>query len=274
MKIVSVDAPVGLVKKLTHLNVPDFIMDVVRPLEADYFNHFCHQPQFCSCQYQPNVSLPTAPIRKFEEYGYENIAFLLHTVPIYLRDSRAEKIREEDCIVDLLGAYFSNRASNSNNPYIELYLSPINDSTINDKHFKWLFTKVLIHELAHAALDIFNWERHNNADEKVSYQSDFGKWREESMANAIALRIIRDSSKKDFYNYAKKFMRSQPDEYALGVLMEDFGYWDFKSVFDSKIYGVDGQLQEEWLDYAKNEHKRRRKGLHDWNNKILENLVK
>lgn len=263
MKILNDNAPEHLVKKLAQLDIHSFIMDVIQPLEIKYYELLCPLQLMRS-----RNNFRKLPIWKFEEACYENVAVLLHTIPIYLR-----KKKDDEKDKDLLGAYYSGKKGNS--PYIKLYLTDIYDaSKKDDKHFKWLFTKVLIHELAHAALDIFNWERHNNAYEKVSYQSDFGKWREESMANAIALRIIRDYGNKSFYNYAKKFMRSQPDEYALGVLMEDFGYWDFKSVFDSKIYGVDGQLQEEWLDYAKDEHKRRRKGLHDWNNKILENLVK
>ena len=73
--------------------------------------------------------------------------------------------------------------------------------------FKYLLTKVLIHELAHAALDIFNLVDAPSS-EKVFYDTDFGKWREESMANAVALRIIKDFSedtstapdKKTFYD--------------------------------------------------------------------------
>ena len=156
-----------------------------------------------------------------------------------------------------MGAYYSNRKGDS--PYIELFLSAIDNSINNDEnHFKWLFTKVLIHELAHAALDIFNLERNNSSvKEKIQYFSKFGRWREESMANAVTLKIIRDYGNKAFYYYAKLFMQSQPAEYALGVLMEDFGYWDFRSVFDSKEQGVDYNLQQKWLNYVK--------GTPDWN---------
>lgn len=38
------------------------------------------------------------------EEGYENVAVLLHTIHIYLRDSRPE-IRDENSIIDLMGAY-------------------------------------------------------------------------------------------------------------------------------------------------------------------------
>ncbi len=252
MKIVNIDAPEQLAEKVINSGIPEFVIEVVRPLEREYYNQFI-------CEVYPankNTPLPLSPIWKFENYGYENIAAIIHTIPIYLRDSRPEEIRDENSIIDFLGAYYSNRRGDS--PYIELYLTTIDSSAENDdNHFVWLFTKVLIHELAHAALDIFSWVHNRQRTEKVSYHTDFGRWREESMANAVALRIIKDYGNKDFYDYAKHFMLSQPKEYALGVLMEDFGYRDFRSVFRAKKHGVNSTLQQEWLKYVK--------GTPDWN---------
>ena len=259
MKIVNLDAPAHLAHKVVKLEIPNFIIEVVRHLERDCYD--CHGPLAYYRQIifgvhsSHNTALPLSPIWKFENAGYENIATLIHTIPIYLRDSKPEEIRDENSIIDLLGAYYSNRKGDS--PYIELFLSAIDNSINNDEnHFKWLFTKVLIHELAHAALDIFNLERNNSVIEKIHYFSEFGRWREESMANAVTLKIIRDYGNKDFYDYATRFMKSQPAEYALGVLMEDFGYWDFRSVFASKERGVDSNLQQKWLNYVK--------GTPDW----------
>ena len=259
MKIVNLDAPAHLADKVVELKIPNFIIEVVRHLERDCYD--CHGPLayyeqiIFGVHSSHNTALPLSPIWKFENAGYENIATLIHTIPIYLRDSKPEEIRDENSIIDLLGAYYSNRKGDS--PYIELFLSAIDNSINNDEnHFKWLFTKVLIHELAHATLDIFNLEGNNSVIEKIHYFSEFGRWREESMANAVTLKIIRDYGNKDFYDYATRFMKSQPAEYALGVLMEDFGYWDFRSVFDSKKQGVDSNLQQKWLNYVK--------GTPDW----------
>ena len=33
--------------------------------------------------------------------------------------------------------------------------------------------------------------------------------------------------------------------------MENFGYWDFRSIFDSKKQGIDLVLQQKWLEYVK-----------------------
>ena len=259
MKIVNLDAPAHLAHKVVELKIPNFIIEVVRHLDRDCYD--CHGPLAYDEQIifgvhsSHNTALPLSPIWKFENAGYENIATLIHTIPIYLRDSKPEEIRDENSIIDLLGAYYSNR--NGDSPYIELFLSAIDNSINNDEnHFKWLFTKVLIHELAHAALDIFNLERNNGVIEKIHYFSEFGRWREESMANALTLKIIRDYGNKDFYDYATRFMKSQPAEYALGVLMEDVRYLDFISVFNSKKLGVDSNLQQKWLNYVK--------GTPDW----------
>lgn len=256
MKIVNIDAPESLAHDVAGLDIPEFILEVLRPLEKKYYNPFS-SVQINSAHPLPDTAnpLPLSQIREFETVGYENIAVLVHTIPIYLRYSKPEENRNG--IIDLLGAYYPK----NDNPYIELFLSDIDvelvvstigiSATNDDCHFKWLFTIALLHELAHAALDIFNLEHNHQLTEKVAYNTAFGKWREESMANAVALRIIKDYGDTEFYEYAKHFMQSQPKEYALGVLMESFGYWDFRSVFDAKLYGVAPSLQDEWLKYAK-----------------------
>ena len=277
MKIVNLDAPEHLAHKVVELEIPNFIIKVVRHLERDWYDCYDRHSPLAYEQIifrvppSHNTALPLSPIWKFEYAGYENIATLIHTIPIYLRDSKPEEIRDENSIIDLLGAYYSNRKGDS--PYIELFLSAIDNSSNNDEyHFKWLFTKVLIHELAHAALDIFNLVRNNNSvKEKIQYFSEFGRWREESMANAVTLKIIRDYGHKAFYYYAKLFMQSQPAEYALGVLMEDFVDWDFRSVFASKERGVDSNLQQKWLNYVKGTPDW--DGLEKWNDMLYSKYV-
>lgn len=205
---------------------------------------------------------------------------MLHTNPIYLRNSRSATLNKEETsnkeegyvdIIDLLGAYFLNKTKDA--PYIELYVDTIlNEVNTKGGKFEWLFTKVLIHELAHAALDINNCERYGNVPEKIHYNTPFGKWREESMANAVALRVIRDYGDQSFYDYSEKYMLSQPAKYALGVKMVDFGYWDFRSVIKGKRDGVNKILQDEWLDYVKNGNPTWQ-GLHGWNDILFDSTV-
>ena len=279
MTLVNIDASEHLVRKVGNLGTIEFVLDVIHRLECDYFRKVGKRRDFLRSippVYPPHPLIPQRKLGAFgfellghelygqelfgnklvdeDSFGYEKVAVLLHNIPIILRESKPNEMPVENCIIENLGAYYSNRKGNS--PYIELYLTAIDSSAKNENdHFVWLFTQVLIHELAHAALDIFNLE-HAPQSEKVFYHTDFGRWREESMANAIALRIIKDYGNKDFYDYTKHFMQSQPKEYALGVLMEDFRYWDFRSVLDTKEQGVDSHLQQEWLNYAK--------GTPDW----------
>jgi hypothetical protein len=279
MKIINIDAPDELVELFLKKDLPKSVRSFFEGLEKNYYKEFKKYQNITT--HHPSHS----PVRKFECGRYENMAVLWHTIPIYLRSMRREG--QDYGIIDLLGAYFPNKTGDG--PYIELYLTDIYSEAENEvetnhstdtakektrkkeEYFKKILTIVLIHELAHATLDIFNMEAPHSS-EKVSYRTNFGRWHEESMANAVALRIIKEKSNsvKDkktgkeyidasgnpisnnttIYNYAKEFMLSQTDEYALGALMEDFDADDFNSVFEAKIYGVDAKLQQEWLKYA------------------------
>ena len=263
MKILNYDAPEELVIKVLEQAIPDFILEVIRKQEAAFY----HGDEFylqmlcpLQCYEQGEESegftpisfdqcLRPTPIRKFTRASYRNIVSLLHTIPVYLRKNK----RDDDEGGDLLGAYYPD----TNNPYIELYMQDIWEAAKeNDLHYKWLLTKVLIHELAHAALDVYNLENGKYIEEKVKYSTEFGKWREESMANAITLRIIREADDTAFYAYAKEFMLHQPDRYALGVLLENFEDLDFDSVLEAKYMGVPVNFAEEWMAYVQ--------GTPDW----------
>lgn len=285
MKIINIDAEKKHAQLIVDKDIPVFVMSFSKSLEHVFYHDFLDYQNIDIQHFTPS------PVRKFENGKYENIAVLLHSIPIYLRDDDTRPIHyqeqyEEIRIVDPLGAYISRGAYKT--PYIELYLTKIyraakkfyeiytrnewfdRNPTV-EEGFKMLLTKVLFHELAHAALDIFNLEVPPSSD-KLSSCSEFRKWREESMANAVALRIIKDkrirgNSNDKIYNYVKTFMlEMQPDGYALGVLMEDFDADDFNSVFEAKIKGVDPMLQQQWLDYAQGSPDW--SGLKAWNAKI------
>lgn len=274
MKILNYDAPEELVIKVLEQAIPDFILEMIRKQEtAFYHGDEFYLQMLCPLQHyeQGKVEqrrstegsleiftpiffdqcLRPTPIRKFTRASYRNIVSLLHTIPVYLRKNK----RDDDEGGDLLGAYYPD----TNNPYIELYMQDIWEAAKeNDLHYKWLLTKVLIHELAHAALDVYNLENGEYIEEKVKYSTEFGKWREESMANAITLRIIREFDDSAFYAYAKEFMLHQPDRYALGVLLENFEDLDYDSVLEAKYMGVGVPVNfaEEWMAYVQ--------GTPDW----------
>ena len=280
MKILNYDAPEELVIKVLEQAIPDFILEVIRKQEAAFYHGdefylqmLCPLQRYEQGEVEERRStersleiftpisfdqgLRPTPIRKFTRASYRNIVSLLHTIPVYLREKNK---RDDDC--DRLGAYHPDK----NNPYIELYMQDIWDAAkANDLHYKWLLTKVLIHELAHAALDVYNLENgeyigeveYSSANRELMLQMrEFGKWREESMANAITLRIIREFDDTAFYAYAKEFMLHQLDEYALGVLLENFEDLDFDSVLEAKYMGVPVNFAEEWMAYVQ--------GTPDW----------
>lgn len=271
MKLLNYDAPEELVIKVLEQAIPDFILEVIRKQETAFYHGdefylqmLCPLQRYeqgeveerplteCSLEIFTPISfdqgLRQTPIRKFTRASYRNIVSLLHTIPVYLREKNT---RDDDC--DLLGTYHPDK----NNPYIELYMQDIWDAAkANDLHYKWLLTKVLVHELAHAALDVYNLENGKYIEEKVKYSTEFGKWREESMANAITLRIIREFDDTAFYAYAKEFMLHQPDRYALGVLLENFEDLDFDSVLEAKYMGVSEDFAKEWMAYVQ--------GTPDW----------
>ena len=284
MKLVKVDAPLDLVEKVWDLKILPFIFDVIKPIEKEYYDHFA----FAQMRYSfkrnntSNVSLHTFPIRMFckNVIGYENIATLIHTIPIYLRGEKPkdEDKKNDNDIIETLGAYYPIAPNNPNikrdSPYIELFLIPISEtSNGKDTHFIWLFTEVLLHELAHAAMDIYNVEGYQKITEQISYCSDFGRWREESMAEAVALRIINKSGKKRFYNYAKKFVLGNIlKEYRLGTLLEEvFNHWDFVSIIGGKKNGVHPDLRKEWLTYVMGNPTA--EGLKECNNLLTEQYV-
>lgn len=77
--------------------------------------------------------------------------------------------------------------------------------------------------------------------------------------------IIKRTNNEEFYSYAKEFMKKQPKEYQLGVLMEDFGYETFMSVMRNKIDGPSNQT-DDWLDYVNNNPTPDK--LKEWNKKL------
>lgn len=242
-------------RRENRLGFPVFTLEVLRPLEKDYYA----RDGFTSEIFEPEEKheILQTPVWMFREcFQYRSIAILVHAVPIVLREYRTPADEPgPNRIIDLLGAYYSGL--NGESPHIELYLEDILRAAKDiDRDFKWLATIVLLHELAHAAMDIHNIIDTKKTVEAIPYSTEFGRWREESMANAVALRIIENYGDADFFDFAKSFMLSQPPEYALGVLMKDFDEEYYDGVMMGKLCGVNQTLQDEWLQYAK--------GTPDW----------
>lgn len=193
-------------------------------------------------------------IWQFQDENYANIINLIHTVPIHIVESMPANLpyKEGVCMrFDSLGAYIHTKSNES--PHIELFFDKLLENADTTEHLVWLVTMTIFHEMAHAALDIFNNNRYLTGrytdHEQVSFASKYGKWKEESMATAVTLRLIRDAGKsfRPFYEFAEDYFRRQAPEYVLGLHLIDFEYFDFQSVTDGKRFGIDPEEQSEWL---------------------------
>ena len=62
MKIVNLDAPRHLAKKVVKLEIPNFIIEIVQHLERDYFRdyhvRFVHHEIIFGVHYSHNTTLP------------------------------------------------------------------------------------------------------------------------------------------------------------------------------------------------------------------------
>lgn len=78
-----------------------------------------------------------------------------------------------------------------------------------------LIWKVIIHEYAHAMMDTLQ-------DDKIKTQdSKLYKYREESLANAFALKVLKSSGSG--FRKIKDFVKSQPEEYRHGLDLYECG---------------------------------------------------
>ena len=171
---------------------------------------------------------------------------------------------------DLLGLY--KQRVNGAMPHIELLTDNIK-SKGND--YDRDCTIVLLHELAHAVMDVENYDitdKYSNLyrsysrisfageseyytlalDSKTSH-IDFFHIREESYANLITIKVIAQADKTQRLNgwmkYLKDFISNQPPSYAFANKItgdNNILGW-VKSKFSNPI---DQQQAEEWMDAA------------------------
>lgn len=80
-----------------------------------------------------------------------------------------------------------------------------------------LTIKVLIHEFAHALMDV---GKENKAYGKYDA---FHHWLEESLANYLTLAVLKNDQDSQLYDYAKNFIAGQSPAYRLGGILHDQG---------------------------------------------------
>jgi hypothetical protein len=150
-----------------------------------------------------------------------------------------------------LGVYVSQFQSKSSTGFakkkseIFLWVDKINLWSVGDYDYKPLIKQVLVHELAHAIMDVHEYPFFNPG---------YHLFREESLANALSLYIMGKIYKHDSNNYKflVEFVSMQPLQYALGLLYNDkltitraMGRW-----MEIKAFNAPNNSLPKWVNIA------------------------
>lgn len=132
-----------------------------------------------------------------------------------------------------LGLYRRNK---DNTREIILFEDAIKAEAKGDNDYlENLIWKVIIHEYTHAMMDTLQDNKIKSQDPKLY------KYREESLANAFALRTLK--SEKNYFGKIKKFVESQSEEYKHGLdlyeredLFKMMEFWREMKILADKIF--------------------------------------
>lgn len=132
-----------------------------------------------------------------------------------------------------LGLYRRNK---DNTREIILFEDTIKAEAKGDNDYlENLIWKVIIHEYAHAMMDTLQDDKIKTQDPKLY------KYREESLANAFALKVLKSS--KSGFSKIEDFVNSQPEEYRHGLdlyesedLLKMMEFWREMKISADKIF--------------------------------------
>ena len=121
----------------------------------------------------------------------------------------------------------------------------------NNISFEALLTFVLLHELMHLMMDVFDEHEFGIKDEGnfKDLGQLYGYFREESLANALALHLC-DSTRNEAFAYSilEHFVQNQTIPYQTGLLYKDLFEKAVKNWMKSKTGKyLTKQLAKEWL---------------------------
>ena len=110
---------------------------------------------------------------------------------------------------EYLGLYINN----NNKREIILFEDAIkSEAKGNDEYLDNLIWKVIVHEYAHAIMDAM----YNGLNKLHQQDPKLYKYREESLANAFALKVLEKFTQSGF-DKIKEFVKNQPEEYRHGL---------------------------------------------------------
>ena len=117
----------------------------------------------------------------------------------------------------------------------------------NNISFEALLTFVLLHELMHLMMDVFDEHEFGIKDEDLGQL--YGYFREESLANALALHLCDSKGNKALaYSILEHFVQNQTIPYQTGLLYKDLFEKAVKNWMKCKTGKyLTKQLAKEWL---------------------------
>ena len=134
---------------------------------------------------------------------------------------------------------------------IFLWIDHIDDASNNHVSFEALLTFVLLHELMHLMMDVFD-EKEFGIDGEGNFKDLgqlYGYFREESLANALALHLCDSTGNEALaYSILEHFVQNQTIPYQTGLLYKDLFEKAVKNWMKCKTGKyLTKQLAKEWL---------------------------
>lgn len=177
---------------------------------------------------------------------------------------RGERNRDYSIVscIDLWGVYtreYPNRRFyriDESHPRIFIWVDKIYDFVNGDSHnYRLLASQVILHELAHAMMDInIVGPSIHSSDGKIN--KTFYTLKEESLANAISLSLIKPYINDNDWNFLVSIVKQQPFQYALGLEYLDNNGRVIRSSIEKwmelkKDCDYSDQVVKEWIRYVK-----------------------
>lgn len=156
-----------------------------------------------------------------EEFDKANEREEVEAVPLgcYKRDT--ERYFAGEGIKSVNGSVISSFDDVNKHCSIFLWIDHIHDASNNHVSFEALLTFVLLHELMHLMMDVFDETKFgiNGAGNLKDLGQLYGYFREESLANALALYLC-DATRNDalVYSILDYFVEGQTTPYQTGLL--------------------------------------------------------
>ena len=182
----------------------DKLIEAIYNIIVDKYD--CATPEFVQdvrCVYLNKVR---SFIRDMVNYHSLNksLECVINDIPIHFGKQKVYKDYDDG---EYLGLY---RRNNDGTREIILFEDAIQAEAKGDNDYlKNLIWKVIIHEYAHAMMDTLQDNKLKTQDPKLY------KYREESLANAFALKVLKSSSSG--FRKIEDFVKSQPEEYRHGL---------------------------------------------------------